>query len=245
VNPAIAIAVAVGGYLIGSISFARIMAHRLVPGAELTGTTLTWSDDDRGFVTEQISATTVGQAAGRRFGCLTGSFDILKAFIPVLLLHLVFPDDPYDIIGAVAITAGHNLPAYHRFKGGRGTSTMIGSLLVLDPLAIPITIALGYLIGLGVFRDILLAHHAGWIVLLPFWFAAWGRWDMVLYGLGVNFFRWVVSGPEIREYLALRRSGELRSRQFHEAIEQSHVGYFHKYLRRWGVIKYGYMRDGA
>ena len=62
---AIAIAVAVGGYLIGSISFARIMAHRLVPGAELTGTTLTWSDDDRGFVTEQISATTVGQAAGR------------------------------------------------------------------------------------------------------------------------------------------------------------------------------------
>ena len=241
-NPALAVTAAVGGYLLGSISFARIVAARVAPDAELGIDGLTWGDEDRGFVTENVSATSVATRSGPVQGCLTGVFDILKAALPVLGLHLAYPDQPYDVIYGVAVTAGHNLPIYHGFKGGRGTSTILGSLLVLAPWSIPVTILLGCMIGLFVFRDVLLAHHAGWIVILPFWFAAWGRWDMVLYAVGINFFRWIVSGPELRDYFELRRSGELRTREFHEAIEQTHIGYIHKYLRKWGLIKYDYMK---
>ena len=67
----------------------------------------------------------------------------------------------------------------------------------------------------------------------------------MLYGIGINFFRWIVSGPELRGYLELRRSGELQTREFHEAIEQSHIGYIHKYVRKWGWLKYDYMRDSS
>ena len=240
-----AIGVAVAGYLIGSISFARIVARHAIPQADLGSTSLTWGDDEKGFVTDNVSATTIRHAAGTRWGCLTGTFDILKAAIPVGVLHFGFPDQPYDVIYGVAVTAGHNLPIYYGFKGGRGTSTILGSLLILDPLSIPVTILLGYAIGLFVFKDVLLAHHAGWILILPFWFAAWQRWDLVFYALGINFFRWIVSGDELREYLELRRTGELQTREFHEAIEQSHIGYIHKYVRKWGWLRYDYMKDGA
>ena len=244
-NVPIAVAAAVSGYLIGSISFARIVASRVIPNAELGTTSLTWGDDDKGFVTENVSATSIRQRSGTKWGCLTGTFDILKASIPVAFFHFVFPDQPYDVIYGVAVVAGHNLPIYHGFKGGRGTSTILGGLLVLDPISIPVTILNGYAIGLFVFKDVLLAHHAGWIVLLPFWFALQGEWDLVFYGLGVNFFRWIVSKDELRGYWELRKSGELQTREFHDAIEQSHIGYIHKYVRKWGWLKYDYMKEGS
>lgn len=244
-NPVGAISASIAGYLIGSISFARIVARQVIPEADLGSTSLTWGEDEKGFVTDNVSATTIRDAAGTRWGCLTGTFDILKAAIPVGVLHFAFPDQPYDVSYGVAVTAGHNLPIYYGFKGGRGTSTILGSLLILAPLSIPATILLGYAIGLFIFKDVLLAHHAGWILLLPFWFAAWQEWDLVFYALGVNFFRWVVSGDELREYWELRRSGQLQTREFHEAIEQSHIGYIHKYVRKWGWLKYDYMKEGA
>ena len=240
-----AVGVAVAGYLIGSISFARIVAGRVIPEADLSSTSLTWGEDETGFDTDSVSATTVRHEAGTRWGCLTGVFDILKAAIPVAILHFAFPDEPYDVIYGIAVTAGHNLPLYYRFQGGRGTSTILGSLLILDPIAIPVTILLGYAIGLFIFKDVLLAHHAGWLLILPFWFAAWQRWDLVVFALGVNFFRWIVSADELRGYWQLRKSGALQTREFHEAIEQSHIGYIHKYVRKWGWLKYDYMNNEA
>jgi hypothetical protein len=67
---------------------------------------------------------------------------------------------------------------------------------------------------------------------------------MVLFGVGVNILRWGVSGKEVRDYLEFRRTGELRSREFHEAVEQTHIGFIHKYVRKWGWLKYDYMKDG-
>ncbi len=241
-NPGLAFGVALGGYLLGSISFARVMARVLLPDQVIDGTALTWGDNDEGFQTDNVSATTIGQAKGKRYGCLTGSFDILKAFIPVLILNLSFPDQPYDVIYGISVTAGHNLPVYHRFKGGRGTSTILGALLAMAPLAIPITILFGYVIGLFVFKDVLLAHHAGWIVILPFYFAILGRWDLVVFAVAINILRWGVSGAELRDYWQMRKTGALKTREFHEAIEQTHMGYIHKFVRERGWLTYEYMR---
>ena len=241
----IALAVGVAGYLIGSISFARLVGRFVAPEADLGTEELYWTED-KGFEVENVSATSIEQRKGPALGCLTGSFDILKATIPVLALHLAYPDLSYDVVYATTVVAGHNLPLYHSFKGGRGTATMLGGLLVLAPLSIPITIFLGYLIGLYVFKDVLLAHHAGWILLLPVYFAVLGDWDLALYGLAVNVLRWSVSVPELKQWWGYRRSGELQTREFHDAIEQTHIGYIHGKLRARGWLRYPYMRqDGT
>jgi glycerol-3-phosphate acyltransferase PlsY len=231
----------VGGYLLGSLSFARVLARLFVPADRLAGTSLSWGDDE-GFTSTNVSATTLRQIAPR-LGPIAAILDIAKAAIPVAVLRFGYPDEPYAAVFAAAVTIGHVFPVFHRFRGGRGTSTILGAVLVLDPVAFPITLIAGYVIGLYVFKDVLLAHHAGWIVLLPVWFGLSGRWDLVAFALVVNVVRWSVSGPEIREWLAHRRSGALQTREFHDEIERIHIGYIHGFLRRHGWIHYPYMDE--
>ncbi len=241
-DPLIAIAVAVGGYLVGSISFARVIGRRTAPDDEFGIEHLEWREGV-GFTVENVSATSVETRAGERYGCLTAILDIAKAFVPTLILGLVYPDAAYDIVCAAAVTLGHVYPVFHRFKGGRGTSTILGGLLALAPLSIPVTIVAGYLIGLLVFKDVLLAHHAAWLVLLPVWFAILGQWDLVLYAVVVNIIRWSASMPELRAYWRHRQAGEFQTQAFHDAIEQTHIGYIHRAFRRRGWIRYAYMDE--
>lgn len=242
VDPLIAITVAVGGYLIGSVSFARLVGRRTAPEDEFGIERLEWRDGV-GFTVENVSATSVETRSGERYGCLTALLDIAKAFVPTLALRLAYPDAAYDIVCAAAVTVGHVYPVFYRFKGGRGTSTILGGLLALAPLSIPVTIVVGYLLGLFIFKDVLLAHHAGWLVLLPIWFALFGQWDLVLYAIVVNVIRWSASIPELRAYWKYRQAGEFQTREFHDAIEQTHIGYIHRYLRRRGWIHHSYMDE--
>ncbi len=227
------------GYLIGSISFARVLARLFVPQDKLKGTSLSWGEEEA-FTSTNVSAMTLREVAPK-LGPWAGVLDILKALVPVLVLRLVFPDEAYAVIYAAAATVGHVFPIYYRFKGGRGTSTILGAVMVLDPLAFPITLVAGYLIGLYIFKDVLLAHHAGWIVLLPVYFAITGQWDLVVYALVINVARWSVSGPEIKEWLGYRKAGALQSEAFHDEIEKVHIGYIHRFLRLRGWIHYPYM----
>lgn len=229
------------GYLVGSISFARVLARLFVPSDQLAGTSLNWGDEP-GFTSSNVSAMTLRQVSSR-LGPVAGVLDILKALVPVLVLELSYPGEPLAVLYAAAVTVGHIFPVYHRFKGGRGTSTILGAVVVLDPLAFPVTLVAGYVVGLYVFKDVLLAHHAGWIVLLPVWFALTGQWDLVAYSLVINAARWSVSGPEIREWLGYRRSGALQSEAFHDEIEKTHIGYIHGFLRRRHLIHYPYMDE--
>ena len=241
-NPLITISVAIAGYLIGSISFARLIGHRTAPDDDFGLEKLEWREGV-GFTIENVSATSVETRSGQRYGCLTALLDIAKAFLPTLALRLLSPDAAYDVVYAATVTLGHVYPVFYRFKGGRGTSTILGGLLALAPLSIPVTIVAGYVIGLLVFKDVLLAHHAGWLLLLPVWFALLGQWDLVIYAIVVNIIRWSASLPELRTYWTYRREGEFHTREFHDVIEQTHIGYVHRYLRRWGWIRYSYMDD--
>lgn len=229
----------VAGYLVGSISFARLLARLFLDGEELRGTSLSVGGEEA-FTSSNVSATTLRMVAPR-LGPWAAILDITKAAVPVLALRLAAPDEPWAVLWAVAVTVGHVFPLYHRFRGGRGTSVILGSVLVLDPLAFPVTLVVGYAVGLYVFKDVLLAHHAGWIVLLPVWFVVTGQWDLVAFGLAANVARWSVSGPEVREWWAFRQAGVLQTEAFHDEIETTHIGAIHGWLRRRGWIHYPYM----
>ena len=234
-------AAAVGGYLIGSVSFARIVGKVARPEEELTSTPMLWGEAE-GFDVANVSATTIETTVSPRLGVLTASFDIAKAAVPAFLLRRAYPDEHFDVVCATAVMAGHIHPLYYRGPGGRGTSTLLGGLLVFDPLSIPVTIVGGQAFGLLVLRDAVFAHHAAWIMALPLWFALRRQPALVGYALAVNALRWGASIPELQQWWGYYRSGELRTQEFHEVLEQTHMGYIHKQLRTRGWITYDYMR---
>jgi len=94
-------------------------------------------DDVRSKGSGNIGATNVYRVAGKLPGILTLVGDILKGYLPLLVIKLWLAPTPLQLglAGVVAIV-GHCYPVYLRFKGGKGVATGLGIFLVLDPLAV-------------------------------------------------------------------------------------------------------------
>ena len=120
-DPLIALVAVVAGYLLGSISFARLVARRVDRTVDVTHI-VTEVGDGVTFTSDAVSATSVRMKLGKRYGLLVALLDMAKVAVPVLVLRLLYPGEPYLYLAAAAGVAGHNWPVYHRFQGGRGES---------------------------------------------------------------------------------------------------------------------------
>ncbi len=207
-NTGLAFLLALAGYLIGSISFARLVGRRVVPDADLGSTDL---DLPGGATIEYsgISATSIGARTGPKWGMVVGVGDMAKAFVPTLVVRLIWPDESYHLIVAVTVMLGHNYPVFHKFRGGRGQSPLYGGLLAVDWLALPVTTAIGVGVGLFILRDMLVAYSLGQWLLIP-WFVLRAGPPEVAYAVAINLLYTVASVPEFRSYWRMRRAGELR-----------------------------------
>ena len=78
------------GYLFGSISFARIVTKIVAPETDLNSVVLEGSQSGEPLKT--VGATTASVKLGAKYGGLIGILDILKGFIPTLVVKLIFPD---------------------------------------------------------------------------------------------------------------------------------------------------------
>jgi glycerol-3-phosphate acyltransferase PlsY len=201
------ILVALGGYLIGSISFTRIIGSRVAPDEDLSHTEVHFGEEGKSFTMKTVSATSLTFRKGPKVGCLTSLLDMIKAILPTLVIKLYYPEQAYFLIVAAATMAGHNFPIYYGFKGGRGMSTLYGGLLVIDWLSIPITAIGGALFGGLILRDMFFTYTVGIILLMPW---LWYRFESVpylLYGVVVNLLFWIAMIPEIRDYIEKKRAG--------------------------------------
>ena len=139
------LALAGSGYLFGSISFARLVARLVAPTTDLTRSETTV--DGETYVTDSVSATAVREKLGMRWGILTGLLDMAKAAVPILVVGAIAPGSPSQLVVAAAVIVGHDFPVWHRFRGGRGETVLVGSLLVLDPVGLALMTFLGAAIG--------------------------------------------------------------------------------------------------
>lgn len=196
------------GYLIGSLSFARIIT-RLVTGSvhieklssEVPGTDLI-------FESGSISATVVHQNLGKGYGCITALLDMGKVAVPTFLVHYFFPGQPYHLFTALAGLLGHNYPVYYRFRGGRGESPMIGAMLVINWFGI--FIANGAAIILGYLTGSVLVSRYGWYVLMIGWY--WIYFRNVFYigfMVGANILFWLAMSRDLKRYADLRKENDL------------------------------------
>jgi glycerol-3-phosphate acyltransferase PlsY len=163
------------GYLIGALSFARIVASRVSPGADISHVSQVVPGTDITFIMRTVSATSVHTHVGKRYGCLTALLDMIKVALPTLLVRQAFPDQPYYLITAACGVVGHNWPVLLGFKGGKGVATTVGVMLFINPFLTLICFIIGLaiaaltrLVSLGSIIGMALAPLAAIIFVRPF-----------------------------------------------------------------------------
>jgi len=205
-NWMIALLAAVVGYLVGSISFARIVTGIVAPGESITG--IDFDEESTRQAVSAISGTAVSIKLGPKWGGLTAVFDILKAAVPALVFRLVYPEVPYFLISAGAGLLGHNWPLYYGFKGGMGLSPIYGGFLVLDFWGTLICALASMVLGVVVLRMIFVTFMGGLWLMIPWVWIRTGNLAYVAYVMFVNVVFFLQILPEIRTTIHRRRTGE-------------------------------------
>ena len=108
-------------YLIGSISFGRILS-KLMSGVDITK-----------VGSGNTGATNVLRNSGPALGLVVLILDMAKSIIPVAILNQI---NYFDLNGGIQFFAllfviGHCYPIYNKFKGGKGVATGIGPLVII------------------------------------------------------------------------------------------------------------------
>ncbi|MBN2045074.1 MAG: glycerol-3-phosphate acyltransferase [Anaerolineales bacterium] len=200
--------VAILSYLIGSISFSRIVSKIVDPNVDLDSVDLPAADGSTHRL-KMVGATTASVKLGPKVGCTIGILDILKGFLPVLALKLFFPNDYYHLISAVFVVVGHNFPIFYKFKGGVGISSIYGGFFVVDFLGIVVSTLVSLVLGFFVIRDMIVAYVSGvWLMLV--WLIIFkGDWPHIIYGIVINVIFILGFVPEIKAYIAQKQKGEI------------------------------------
>ena len=110
-------------YLIGSLPFALIL------------TKLSGFGDIRNIGSGNVGATNVLRTGNKYLAFIVLSLDIIKGFVPLIILQFYFEDLSMlnkIILGHFAII-GHIFPIWLKFKGGKGVATYIGFLFSINP----------------------------------------------------------------------------------------------------------------
>ncbi|MFN2227517.1 MAG: glycerol-3-phosphate acyltransferase [Anaerolineae bacterium] len=206
-NLPIALLAMVSGYLLGSISFARLVTRVFAPEQDISRIELEVPGSDARFESDAISATSVRLHLGARYGCLTSILDILKATVPALAFRLWQPEQPYYLLAAGLAAVGHIWPVYYRFRGGRGMSPIMGGMLVVDWPGVVVTNVLGLLSDLAIKST--LVSSGVWLVLMIPWLWIRGYdWPELIYATAMCVLFWTSMIPEWREILRLRHEGQ-------------------------------------
>ncbi len=121
-----AAAALISAYLVGSLSFAVIIS-RAVGLA-----------DPRSYGSRNPGATNVLRSGHKPAAMLTLAFDVLKGYLPVLLVLLYgrrygLGETAAAFVGLAAFL-GHLWPVFFRFQGGKGVATAAGVLMAVNPL---------------------------------------------------------------------------------------------------------------
>ncbi|MEJ2487392.1 MAG: glycerol-3-phosphate acyltransferase [Anaerolineales bacterium] len=207
-------------YLIGSISFSRIVAKLVDPDVDLENVELPAAGGGTHQL-KMVGATTASVKLGPKVGCTIGILDILKAFLPVLALKLIFPDQYYHLVSGVSVVLGHNYPVFYKFKGGAGVSPIYGGFFVVDFLGIVVSTFASLLFGFFIVRDMVVAYVSEvWFMLI--WLIIFkGDWPHIIYGIAINIIFLLGFVPEIKDYLKQKQKGEI---DMQEAMRTTPMG---------------------
>ncbi len=200
---ALAIVIGIFGYLIGSISFARIVTRLFSPQTELVDTEAPIEGSEQKLRMHGVSATSVRIQLGNKYGCLTSLLDMAKIAFPMYGLRMLFPETPHYMIFAITGLIGHNWPLFSNFIGGYGHSAIYGGLLVIDWTGIPINFLSTLLIG-AVTRRLYFALAVGVLLLVPWLWYRSQDWWVLAYAIIFSIAYLIKVFPDFKQYMRIR-----------------------------------------
>ncbi len=121
--------IAVVSYFVGNISVARFIATA-------------HNNDITKMGSGSAGTTNVLRNYGIKLGALTLLLDILKGFLPCLIVWLTTKNIVYLYISGLSVMVGHVFPVIFKFKGGKGIASMLGVFMVANPIATLIVMAI-------------------------------------------------------------------------------------------------------
>jgi len=212
------ILIALAGYLIGSISFARVITKLVKPEVNLDHTRTHQSTTGEVGTISGIGASTASIALGTKYGGLVVLFDMLKAMLPILALQIIFPGQSYGLVFSIFAILGHNYPIYYGFSGGRGLSPMLGSLLVIEPIGMVAALFVSTILSMLINQPPTSLFL--WFPLLALW--SWfiqTNIPVAIYTMLLMVLFIVAEIPEIKLALQYRKQG--RMVEYNEMILES------------------------
>ncbi len=110
-------------YLFGSVPTAYLL-YKIRKG-----------DDIRKYGSGNVGGTNVIRTLGTGWGLFIIIVDMLKGFLPILIVYFIYPDD-FILLAAVvvAVVLGHVFPIYIGFKGGKAIATTFGAIIGISSL---------------------------------------------------------------------------------------------------------------
>jgi len=111
-------------YLAGSIPVGVIVA-RLVGGPDL-----------RSIGSGRTGGTNAIRALGRKWAGVVVLGDLAKGAVPVLLARYITGDPLVEVLCGIAAVAGAIWSVFAGFRSGRGVGTGVGTMLVIQPIAV-------------------------------------------------------------------------------------------------------------
>jgi glycerol-3-phosphate acyltransferase PlsY len=144
------VAAAVLGYLLGSL-----------PSADLASRMATRGDDDvRASGIGNPGATNAAKVLGARWGAAVLVVDIAKG-VAAGFVGSAVAGDAGAFVAATLVIAGHIVPPWSRFRGGKGVATSAGACLAVFPVYFPIYIGLAAVLAFVSRRSELVARVSG------------------------------------------------------------------------------------
>src|SRR5207249_12239130 len=132
-------AMAVGGYLLGSIPFGLLVAKCL-------GTV-----DPRTAGSRNIGFTNVLRLSGKTAGLLTLAGDMGKGWLVAWTAAQTFDREVVVVLIALTPILGHLYSVFLGFRGGKGVATAMGAVAGIAPL-VGVVIMLVWLVSVAVWR---------------------------------------------------------------------------------------------
>ena len=138
---------------------------------------------------------------GAREGVIVGLIDIAKGAGAVLIAQALNISELWVFGAGFAALVGHNFTVFARFRGGRGSATIIGVFLVLAPEAMLITLVV-VAIPFFTTRKFGAAILIGFALLPLFLWLLEGSLALVRYALVIDVFMLIRNLTGIKQIVA-------------------------------------------
>ncbi|MBI3745668.1 MAG: glycerol-3-phosphate 1-O-acyltransferase PlsY [Chloroflexi bacterium] len=148
-------------YLAGSIPFGVLVAR------------LTGGPDPRTVGSGRTGGTNALRALGRKWAAVVVTGDLAKGALPVLLARVVTGGDSVvEVACAFAAVVGSSRSIFLGFGGGRGVGTGVGTMLVIQPVAVVLAAPV-FVLAILVTRYVSLGSLLGSAAMFPAMLLIW------------------------------------------------------------------------